>query len=43
MLKLVVGWLKFCVGTKEMRGSNITNNIAFYDYIVELDTCVLHD
>jgi hypothetical protein len=43
MLKLVVGWLRLGVGSKEMRDSNLTNNIAFHDYIVELGTCVLHD
>jgi hypothetical protein len=34
MLKLVVGWLRLGVGTKEMTNSNLTNNIAFHDYIV---------
>ncbi len=40
---LPVGWLKLCIGMKEMKGSNLTNYIAFHDYIIELETCVLHD
>jgi hypothetical protein len=34
MLKLVVGWLRLGVGTKEMRDSNFTNKIAFHDHMV---------
>lgn len=43
MLKLIIGWLRHCVGAKKMRGSNLTNDIALHDYIIKFDTCVIHE
>jgi hypothetical protein len=34
----VVGWLKLCVGTKEMKSSNLINDIAFHDYILYINS-----